>query len=389
MSRTSRAAIWAATGVAALMLLAVIVGVALVRTQWFRDRVRDRIVSDVERASGGRVEIGSFQFDWKTLTAKVSPFVLHGKEAAGEQPLFRAESITVGLKIVSILKRDVDIASLVLEKPHGHVILLPDGTTNLPEPKIPWHSNKSFTERILDLAIKKCVARDGLLEFNDRKIPLNLEADRLSVDVVYEAGAPRYRGTIRSDRVNLEDPRTQPPSFSFETEFALEKDRVTISKSHVSIGTSSVELAGAVDHLSSPSGAFNVRAKVLPADIKQLVKLPIGAPGIISFSGKAGFRSDPLNYQLDGTLSGRGLSYRDARVNVSNAVVDANLRVTPEELRASGIRLRAMGGTFDGDLQLLRMTNFQINGKIGGFQIRDLARIGIRKDVAWNGAVSG
>src|SRR6185437_16966837 len=104
MSRTSRGAIWAAAGIAALVLLVVVAGVAVVRTQWFRDRVRDRIVSDVERASGGRVEIGSFQFDWKTLTAKVSPFVLHGKEAAGEQPLFRAESITVGLKIVSILK---------------------------------------------------------------------------------------------------------------------------------------------------------------------------------------------------------------------------------------------------------------------------------------------
>ncbi|MGH9614046.1 MAG: hypothetical protein ACRD4P_13295, partial [Bryobacteraceae bacterium] len=316
-------------------------------------------------------------------------FVLHGKEAAGEQPLFRAKSITVGLKIVSILKRDIDIASLVLEKPHGHVIVLPDGTTNLPEPKIPWHSDQSFTARILDLAIKKCVVRDGLLEFNDRKIPLNLEADRLNVDIVYEAAAPRYRGSIRSDRVSLEAPRAQPASFGFETEFALEKDRVTISKSRVSMSASSVELAGTVEHLSSPAGAFDVRAKVLPADIKQLVKLPIGAPGTISFNGNATFRSNPLNYQLDGTLSGRGLSYRDARVNVGNAVVDAKLRVTPEELRASGVRLRAMGGTFDGDLQLRRMTDLQINGKIGGFQIRDLAKIGARKDVPWNGAVSG
>ena len=84
MSRTSRAAIWVAAGIAALVLLVVAAGVVLVRTQWFHDRVRDRIVSDVERVSGGRAGIGSFQFDWKTLTAKVSPFVLHGKEAAGE-----------------------------------------------------------------------------------------------------------------------------------------------------------------------------------------------------------------------------------------------------------------------------------------------------------------
>ena len=268
------------------------------------------------------------------------------------------------------------------------MILLPDGTTNLPEPKIPWHAD-SFTERILDLAVKKCIVRDGLLEFNDRKIPLNLEADRLNVDIVYEAGVQRYRGNIRSDRVRLEARRAQPASFGFETAFTLAKDRVTISKSRLSMGGSSVELAGTVDRLSSPSGAFTVRAKLLPADIKQLVKLPIGAPGTISFDGKAAFSSSPLSYKLDGTLNGRGLSYRDARVSVGNAVVDTNLHVTPEVLRASGIRLRAMGGTFDGDLQLLRMKDFQVNGKIGGFQIRDLAKIGIGKDVAWNGAVSG
>src|SRR5216683_949494 len=67
---------------------------------WFREKVRERIVYEVEKATGGRVEIGSFYFDWKTLTAEVSPFVLHGTEGAGQQPLARVDRLKVGLKII-------------------------------------------------------------------------------------------------------------------------------------------------------------------------------------------------------------------------------------------------------------------------------------------------
>ena len=44
------------------------------------------MITEIERASGGRTEIGDFGFDWKTLTAEVTPFVLHGTEPATEAP---------------------------------------------------------------------------------------------------------------------------------------------------------------------------------------------------------------------------------------------------------------------------------------------------------------
>ena len=35
-------------------------------------QVRERIVADAEKATGGRVEIGSFDFEWSTMTARVN-----------------------------------------------------------------------------------------------------------------------------------------------------------------------------------------------------------------------------------------------------------------------------------------------------------------------------
>ena len=52
----------------------------VLRSDWFREKVRQRMVAEVEKATGGPSEIGAFQFDWKQMRAEVDGFVLHGTE---------------------------------------------------------------------------------------------------------------------------------------------------------------------------------------------------------------------------------------------------------------------------------------------------------------------
>src|SRR5215813_14057597 len=74
----------------ALTVGAVITGLLVVRSHWFYERVRERIVETVETATGGRVEIGGFGFDWEHLRAEVTSLVLHGREPGDRPPLLRA-----------------------------------------------------------------------------------------------------------------------------------------------------------------------------------------------------------------------------------------------------------------------------------------------------------
>src|SRR5215472_11662768 len=83
-------------GLAVIVLLG---GALLVHTQWFRDTVRDKIISAAEEGTGGRTEIGSFDFDWSHLRATIRNFVIHGTEPAGSAPLFRANLVQVDLKL--------------------------------------------------------------------------------------------------------------------------------------------------------------------------------------------------------------------------------------------------------------------------------------------------
>src|SRR4029434_6087404 len=118
-----------------------------------------------------------FQFDWSTLTAEIAPFVLHGTEPAGERPLFQADSVQVGFKVISAFKRDVDIASLVVQRPQLNLVVDESGVTNFPKPKVQRTSEKDPVEQLLDLAVQRITLRNGEIRYADKKLPLHIEGE--------------------------------------------------------------------------------------------------------------------------------------------------------------------------------------------------------------------
>src|SRR5260370_25654124 len=103
MSGRSRLAVISGGAVLGLICVLAVTGVFILRSDWFREQVRERIVAEAEKATGGRVEIGSFDFKWSTMTARVNGFVIHGTEPAGSPPLLRVRSIPVLPKLVFLL----------------------------------------------------------------------------------------------------------------------------------------------------------------------------------------------------------------------------------------------------------------------------------------------
>src|SRR5207249_4219112 len=130
------------------------------------------------------------------MTARVNGFVIHGTEPAGSPPLLRVRSITVVLKIVSMLKRTVDVQSIAVDQPQAHVIVSPDGTTNVPEPKAPRATNKTPVETILDLAVGQFTVQSGAIEVNSQRTPWSAAGENLHAQIDYNRLMPSYRGAI-------------------------------------------------------------------------------------------------------------------------------------------------------------------------------------------------
>ena len=199
----------------------------MVRSGWFRERVRQRIIAEVEAATGGRVEVGNFYFKWETLVAKISPLVLHGMEPASETPLLRVESVSVGLRVISMLERKVDLSFLTLDQPRVRIVIYPDGSNNLPTPA-GKSSGKSWAQNLVDLAVRRYAVTNGMAEIDLRKIPLNINGEDLRVQMTRATGAARYRGNVTSRHVRVASDIMAPAEADLAAAFTLDANRLAL-----------------------------------------------------------------------------------------------------------------------------------------------------------------
>src|SRR6202011_5978520 len=105
-----------------------------VTTDSFQRTARFRLIAALERATGGRVELGSFRAVPLRLQMEVRNLTIHGKEAAGQQPYAHVDSVAAVINLSSALGAKLAFHSLVLQHPVIHVIFYPDGSTNQPTP---------------------------------------------------------------------------------------------------------------------------------------------------------------------------------------------------------------------------------------------------------------
>ena len=172
--------LWIGGGLLGLILVLFVAGIAIVRTDWFRNMVRRK-----DRRRGGRREPADARRSapspsiGPTCARRSATFVLHGLEPADAAPLFRADLLQVDLKLLSPFHGFVDIAYLLVEKPQANIIVAADGHTNMPAPKVPGKGDKTALQTVVDLAIGKFDLRDGARHFADRKTPLNVRGENL------------------------------------------------------------------------------------------------------------------------------------------------------------------------------------------------------------------
>src|SRR6266699_2020838 len=118
-----------------LFLLLVSGALWYVTTDSFQQMVRGRLTAEIERVTGGRVELGSFRAVPLRLQVEVRDLTIHGREAAGEVPYVHVDSMSAIINISSALGAKIGFHSLTLEHPVVHIIFYPDGSSNQPSPK--------------------------------------------------------------------------------------------------------------------------------------------------------------------------------------------------------------------------------------------------------------
>ena len=94
-------------------------------TDSFQAMVRQRLVAELQRVTGGRVELGSIHTIPFRFVIDVRDLTIHGREAAGEVPYAHVDRLVAKVRLTSALGIGLGFESLVVERPVVHVILYP------------------------------------------------------------------------------------------------------------------------------------------------------------------------------------------------------------------------------------------------------------------------
>ncbi len=393
MTRRSRSLLKWAGGILLLVLLLGVAGIEFVQSSWFYNKVRQRIVSVAENATGGGVEIARFSFDWHTLTATVDGFTLHGTEPISGPPLLHVDRLTVGLKIISILKRDVDLALLRIDHPQAFLLVAADGTTNVPNPKNPSKSNKSATETILDLAVQRFELNGGAAEIHAAGQPPKTQSysargDNLRTLFTYDPAVPRYHGDLSVAPLNLTYDHYLPVQANIATTIAIEKNRLVVEQAKIGAGPSEIDVNGRIDDFTAPVVTAEYRAKVSVGQVGDILKLKSHQSGWLEANGSASYHTAD-NYAISGFVKAYDVAYRVPGIDLKRIRLQAKIDGGPKSVSIDDFVADALGGQIVAKAELKNFEDYKVNGQLKHFDVRTVASLATREKLPYDGSISG
>ncbi|BDC50197.1 hypothetical protein F183_A25130 [Bryobacterales bacterium F-183] len=364
---------WLMRGLVGLILLTLCVSTAVywyLQTDAFRERLRQTIISEVQRVSGGRAELQSAAFTFPGMKATLRGFTLHGKEPAGEAPLFTARQIDVELHVTSWFRQMADVHSVILTGPRIRIVSDAQGNTNLPEPPQTQRTEKrDFIDTLLDIKAQRFEIVDGALTINDDRVPLDLKTEQLALALRYDRRGPKYTGHLRAAGMDVKALRLNPLKVDLDADTELEHGKVNISAAKLRVGASEADIVGFAYDLMRPSANFNLTARLAMPDVAKLIALPVGPVGTANFKGKVTLGlQEKFRYLLEGSLDGAGLTYTSRLLEVRNGKLRGDLLASNDGLKVTGLRIDALGGSLIGTLETPKFENYKLEG-----DLKDLA----------------
>ncbi len=179
--------------------------------------------------------------------------------------------------------------------------------------------------------------------------------------------------------------------FGFVAPVTLQKSGLRIEEATLTRGQSHIQISGLIEHLAAPSGVLKIGADVKPADFAAAhLQLPVANTGSVAFDGSLQFALEPsLTWTLAGKVAGRGLGVKNGYANIVNAGLSGTIKATPGGLEIPQFTLNALGGSFQGRLDLSGWKKWSLSGDARNISVRELALARNAGITDLNGVVSG
>jgi len=359
-SRWLRKCVWI-VGIAGFVLLGLVVGLYFfASTPEFENAVRRRMITAIESATGGRVEIGSFHWDLLHLRAEAKKITIHGLEAASEEPYAQVDRLALQVSVLNLFTigtpTHVILREAEIVKPQFHLIVYADGTTNQPHPKHPTKSTKPAIGTLFDAQIGTLYIEQGTLHIADEVKPLDLQAHDARVKLTWvpaaEAGGQRenYRILMSLGDLAFAQGKFHPVSSRVDASIALFRDSAELGSLRLEALDRTLNLRGKLTSFSHPEWTAEASGQIDLRVLAPYAGFIYARSGVVNL--KADVNGKGADFLSSGELSSDELHYQDAVANAQIRSFYARFNADRKQLLVSGVRTRLMqGGQVEGEFQ--------------------------------------
>jgi translocation and assembly module TamB len=350
-AKPRRSRIWKYLAIVVLAGFLLIAGLAwYATTDSFQAGVRRRLVAELERITGGRVELGSIHTIPFRFRVEVRDLTIHGREAAGEVPYAHVDGLIAQVKIISVWQTEFGFHYVVLEHPVIHIMLYPDGTTNQPELRLKQEQGKDLVERLFALSINRLEVRHGTLLWDNKSIPLDFTANDVSADMTYSLLHRRYESNLLLGKVDTKYKDYRPIAWTAETHFSLSRNSIEVESLRATSGRSRITAQGRVLDLRQPKIEATYDAAVDLNEAAVIAHRHDLRGGLLQIKGKGSWSLE--EFSAAGNLLVKEFDWRDEQVALHNATLNTQFSVTPQRLTLSQVQARMLGGSVTGDAEI-------------------------------------
>ncbi|MDR3774710.1 MAG: translocation/assembly module TamB domain-containing protein [Terracidiphilus sp.] len=335
---------------------------------------RKRLVAMLEQTTGGRVEIASFHWRLFQLEADADGLVIHGLEAPGETPLAVVDHLSVRLSLLGIWSPRILLRDLEIAHPALHIIVYPDGTTNVPRPRKPAKPGKPVLDTLFDLQAGRLSVAQGWLDFENREaefdfqnrfIDLDFDARNVALLLRYvpPAGADQETYRIEAGATDLSVVRgkEKPTLGSLQATLDLTRTAAWLRSLRLTSqfpgrnkhpkDEHTLEFSGMLKNFAHPLWQARTRGELDMRLLEPSLGFPLAPQGIarldLDSAGDAG------EFRIDGAVHVDGGAYIGTGVVATGVQVDAHVHADPRQLLITKtvVRLR-QGGQMEGEIAL-------------------------------------
>jgi translocation and assembly module TamB len=338
---------WTAVTIGAVLLLVIVAAVVLLRTPAFHNYLLAKIEQQAGKAIGGRVDVQNFDLHPGTLTADIYGLTVQGKESPAEKPLLQVQHVKVGIRIISVLRRKVNLSELLIEHPVVNLIADKQGNSNLPQP--PPSENKSSSTNIFDLAIGHVLLTSGEIDARDRRIPVDANLTNLRTEITFSQLEKKYSGTISYEDGVIDYAQLRPLRHSMQASFDASPSELNLKPLVLRLGGSRVALRASVkDYSTTPVATGSYDVVLHTQDFAGLLSTAQTA-GDVALHGKLKYQDVPgrlmlRNATLSGSIDSDGLTLSSPQANVRIEKIAGSYQLANGNFKADDFTMDLLDG---------------------------------------------